>query len=323
MKKVLTVILALTLVFGLCACGSNSGSLHLVNIDNTHADALIAKSPYYAKDTIAKDVYGTANDANTVAVAAMVLASDDLSEDAVYDFISSIFNGKDELVNQHGKAEALDLGFATSVTAVPFHPGAAKFYKENGIDVESSGISGTQDGALTFVTGSESGTYFAYGSVLAQYVSGKTDLDITAKSSGGSQANIEDVNAGEAQLAFSQSDVMSYAYNGTNLFEESVKGYSVVAALYMEQVQVVSLKDSIQSISDLKGKKVSVGAAGSGTYYNALDVLDAYGLSIKDIKPVYQSFGDSAESLKDGKIDAAFIVAGAPTAAITDLAQTK
>ena len=71
---------------------------------------------------------------------------------------------------------------------------------------------------------------------------------------------------------------------------------------------------------DLAGKKVSIGAAGSGVYFNAIDVLSAYDLKESDISAVYQSFGDSAESLKDGKIDAAFIVAGAPTTAITDLA---
>ena len=88
----------------------------------------------------------------------------------------------------------------------------------------------------------------------------------------------------------------------------------------MEQVQIVTTNPDIKSVSDLKGKTVSIGAAGSGVYFNAIDVLSAYGLTEKDITPVYQSFGDSADSLKDGKIDAAFIVAGAPTTAITDLA---
>ena len=96
----------------------------------------------------------------------------------------------------------------------------------------------------------------------------------------------------------------------------------MVAALYMEQVQIVTTNSAIGSVADLKGKTVSIGAVGSGVYFNAIDVLTAYGLTENDIKPVYQSFGDSADSLKDGKIDAAFIVAGAPTTAITDLAAT-
>ena len=114
---------------------------------------------------------------------------------------------------------------------------------------------------------------------------------------------------------------MSYAYDGTNLFAETgaVGSFSVAAALYMEQVQIVTMNPDIKTVADLKGKIVSIGAQGSGVYFNAIDVLGAYGMTEADITPVYQSFGDSAESLKDKKIDAAFIVSGAPTTAIVDL----
>lgn len=174
---------------------------------------------------------------------------------------------------------------------------------------------------LIFTTGGEAGTYYAFGSVLAQYVSNNSDISVTAITGNGSQANVEDMDAGDVQLAFCQSDVMSYAYNGTNLFEDlgKIDSFSVVAALYMEQVQIVTTNPDIKTVDDLKGKSVSIGARGSGVYFNALDVLGVYGMTEDDIKPVYQSFGDSAESLKDKKIDAAFIVAGAPTTAITDL----
>ena len=174
---------------------------------------------------------------------------------------------------------------------------------------------------LTFTTGGEAGTYYAFGSVLAQYVSNNSDTNITAVSSGGSQANIEDLDADFAQLGFSQSDVMSYAYAGTRTFEEigAVDSIQTVAALYMEQVQIVTTDESIKTVADLKGRNVSIGALGSGVYFNAIDVLGVYGMTEDDINPVYQSFADSAESLKDHKIDAAFVVAGAPTTAITDL----
>ena len=173
---------------------------------------------------------------------------------------------------------------------------------------------------LIFTTGGEAGTYYAFGSVLAQYVSNNSDVSVTAVTGNGSQSNVEDLDAGDVQLAFCQSDVMSYAYAGTNLFDAAVDSFSTVAALYMEQVQIVTTNPDIKTVADLKGKIVSIGARGSGVYFNALDVLGVYGLDAeKDITPVYQSFGDSAESLKDKKIDAAFIVAGAPTTAITDL----
>ena len=175
--------------------------------------------------------------------------------------------------------------------------------------------------SLTFTTGGETGTYYAFGSVIAQYVSTNSDVDVTAVTGNGSQANVEDMDAGFYQLAFCQSDVMSYAYAGTNLFEDigAIDSFSVVGALYMEQVQIVTMNPDIKTVADLKGKNVSIGALGSGVYFNAIDVLGVYGMTEDDINPVYQSFGDSAESLKDGKIDAAFIVAGAPTTAITDL----
>ena len=102
-----------------------------------------------------------------------------------------------------------------------------------------------------------------------------------------------------------------------------VEGFSTVAALYMEQVQIVTLDPSIQTVADLAGKNVSIGAAGSGVYFNALDILAAYDLTVEDITPTFEDFGNSVESLQDGKIDAAFIVAGAPTTAVTSLATSK
>ena len=190
-------------------------------------------------------------------------------------------------------------------------------------DVKTGGMEGGT--SLSFTTGGDQGTYYGFGGVLAGKVSESTSTTVTAITSGGSQANIEALDAGDAELGFVQSDVMSYAYEGTRLFEELGKmdGFSTVAALYMEQVQIVTVDPSIKSVDDLKGKNVSIGAAGSGTYFNALDVLEAYGLSESDINPTYQSFGDSTEALQDGKIDAAFIVAGAPTTAVTSLATSK
>ena len=179
---------------------------------------------------------------------------------------------------------------------------------------------------LMFGTGGDTGTYYAYGGTLSGYVTENTDTTVTAVASNGSQTNVEDISTGEIQLGFVQSDVMSYAYSGTRLFLDEngdpapVTNFSVVAALYMEQVQIVTLDPSIETVADLAGKNVSIGAAGSGVYFNAIDVLGAYGLTEDDITPLYQDFATSVDSLKDGKIDAAFIVAGAPTTAVTDLA---
>lgn len=177
---------------------------------------------------------------------------------------------------------------------------------------------------LTFTTGGDQGTYYGFGSVLAGQVSGATDTTVVAITSGGSQANVEALEFGDAQLGFVQSDVMSYAYQGTNIFEGyAVDTFSTVAALYMEQVQIVTCDPEIKTVADLAGKNVSIGAPGSGVYFNAIDILGAYDLTEEDITPTYESFGDSVDSLQDGKIDAAFITAGAPTTAVTSLATSK
>lgn len=298
-KKLTALIMAMVMILSLAACGG----------DNKSGDKGAA-----------------AVDTNTVAVGAVIIARDDIPEDDIYAMVSAIFDNTDAITEQHDKGKELDLDFAASVTSVPYHPGAAKYFAEKGKNVAAikSGAGTGSSRALTFGTGGESGTYYAFGGVLSSYVSSNTNVTVTAVTSGGSQANIEDVAADNVQLGFVQSDVMSYAYNGERLFDHKFDNFSVVAALYMEQVQIVTTNPEIKSVADLAGKTVSVGDRGSGVYFNAVDVLDAYGINVDSgINPVYQSFGDSADSLKDGKIDAAFVVAGAPTNAIVDLATAK
>lgn len=178
---------------------------------------------------------------------------------------------------------------------------------------------------MTMGTGGTAGTYYAFGGVLGQYIKNHAGIDVTVVSTDGSKANIESIASGDYQLGTVQSDVMAYAWAGTRSFEDSGKidSFRVVAGLYAESVQLVTMNPDIKSVADLKGKAVSIGAPGSGVYFNAMDVLAAAGLTEADIKPQYQSFADSTDALKDGKIDAAFIVAGAPTAAITELCTTN
>ncbi len=178
---------------------------------------------------------------------------------------------------------------------------------------------------MTMGTGGTSGTYYAFGGVLGQYIKNHAGIDVTVVSTDGSKANIESIDAGDYQLGTVQSDVMAYAWAGSRSFEATgaINSFRVVAGLYAESVQLVTMDPSIKSVADLAGKSVSIGAPNSGVYFNAMDVLAAAGLTEADIKPQYQSFADSVDALKDGKIDAAFIVAGAPTAAITELCTTN
>ncbi len=177
---------------------------------------------------------------------------------------------------------------------------------------------------LYFVTGGPMGTYYAIGGVMADVLNPLlSDTSLTLESSGASRANLEMIEEGDAHLATVQNDVMYYAYTGTSLFEgeEPFKNFSAVAGLYDETVQIITCDESIQTVADLAGKTVSVGDAGSGVEFNAKEILEAYGITFDDITVVNSSFGDSAESLENGEIDAAFIVAGAPTTAVEELAE--
>ncbi len=296
MKKVMAFLLTAGLTLSLAACGG-SGSSGSSAASKASSSASAASSA--AESTVEESAASSASEAAESEAAE--------SEAAVSEAAESEAAESEAAVSEAAESEAAESEAAESEAA------------ESEAAEESTEMVGGGD--LTFATGGESGTYYAFGTVLAQHVSDKTDTTVTAVVGNGSQANIEDLDAGAVQLGFSQSDVMSYAYQGTNLFEDggAIDSFSVVAALYMEQVQIVTMNPDIKSVEDLAGKNVSIGASGSGVYFNALDVLGAYGLTEDDIKPQYLNFADSADNLKDGKIDAAFIVAGAPTTAITDL----
>ena len=184
---------------------------------------------------------------------------------------------------------------------------------------------GNAGSKMTMGTGGTAGTYYGYGGVLGQYIKNSAGIDVTVVSTDGSKANIQGIDAGNYQLGTVQSDVMAYAWDGIRSFETEgkVESFRTIAGLYAEAVQLVTMDPAIKSVADLKGKSVSIGAPGSGCYFNAIDVLTAAGISETDIKAQYQSFADSADALKDGKIDAAFIVAGPPTPAITELCTTN
>ena len=147
-------------------------------------------------------------------------------------------------------------------------------------------------------------------------------MNATAQSTGASVANINMLKDGSIDLAIIQNDITYYAANGTEMFKDKkVDNLRGIAALYPETCQAVTLESSgIKTIADLKGKRVSVGAAGSGVEANARQILAAYGLTYDDIQVQYLSFGESSSALKDGNVDAAFLTAGFPTAAVQDLA---
>lgn len=176
---------------------------------------------------------------------------------------------------------------------------------------------------INIATGGTAGVYYPLGGAIADVLSKNLPgVSANAQTTGASVANTNMLVEGSVQLAFIQNDIAYYADNGTEMFQDKkVEGLRALASIYPETVQIVTLeKNGINSIADLKGKKVAVGASGSSVVGNSAQVLEAYGLTFDDIDAKYLSFAEAASGLKDGNIDAAFLSAGFPTAAIQDIA---
>ena len=190
---------------------------------------------------------------------------------------------------------------------------------------------------FTIGTGGTSFTYYPVGGVIANAISkppgsrpcddggscGVEGLIASAVSSRGSVDNVNAIMSGLRDSGFAQSDVAYWAYTGTGTMEgeEPAEDLRTIAALFEEHIHLVALADSgINSVADLKGKRVSLDEPGSGTYVDANLILEANGLSQDDITPEQLKGAAAAEALRNGKVDAIFVVAGYPTGAIVELA---
>jgi uncharacterized protein len=192
---------------------------------------------------------------------------------------------------------------------------------------------------FSIATGGTAGTYFPIGGLIANALSdppgsricaegvscGVPGLVATSVASNGSVANVAAIAAGTAQSGFVQSDIAYWAYNGTGMYEgrPKVTGLRVIANLFPESVHLVVRKGSgINSVRDLRGKRVSLDEPGSGTLVDARLILAAYGMTERDFKAQYLPAQRVADGLKDGSTDAFFNVSGWPQSAIVDLAGT-
>ena len=177
---------------------------------------------------------------------------------------------------------------------------------------------------VAIATGGTAGTYYPLGGALAQAISTKLkDVIVTAQSGNASAANVNLIKKHEIETAFVQNNVAYDAYNGLGQFEgNAVKNIRVIASLYPEAIQIVALKSSkINSVADLKGKRVIPGDMGSGTATDAANVLSVYGITFDDFGQLdWLSFAGVAQRLKDNQADAGFVTAGLPTAALLELA---
>lgn len=208
--------------------------------------------------------------------------------------------------------------------AEPDNKEGAQGQNEQQGDKKDDAKAGEKPDNLIIATGGTGGTYYPLGGGLANIVKDKAGTNATAQVTGASVENMRLLKNGDVDLAFTQSDIADYASKGTEMFKEGpVNNLSAIATLYSETIQiVVPAKSDIQSVSDLKGKKVSVGAPGSGTEANARQILEIYGLKFEDMDAQRLNFSDSSKNIQDGVLDAAFVTAGAPTAAVNELAAT-
>ena len=189
------------------------------------------------------------------------------------------------------------------------------------------------------LTGGTVGTYFPIGGLIANAISnppgsrpcsdggscGVPGLVATSVASNGSVANATAIGNGSAQSGFVQSDVAYWAYSGTGIYagRPRIDGLRAITNLYPESFHLVARKGAgIKSVADLRGKRVSLDEPGSGTLVDARLILQAYGLTEKDIKPEYFRAQQVADNLKEGTIDAFFNVSGWPQSSVAELAAT-
>jgi len=189
------------------------------------------------------------------------------------------------------------------------------------------GVTGAASAAerLSLATGGTAGTYYPIGSAIASIINKHVPgVEVTAESTGASVANLKMLRNKQVDLMLGAANTSWGGYNGLPPFEKKpVKNIRGIACLYPETFQFIVLKNSgLKTIYDLKGKKVAVGAAGSGTERTAKMVLEAHGLTYKDIDEQFLKFGEAVTALKDRLIDCAIVGSGIPTSAVVDASTT-
>jgi uncharacterized protein len=180
---------------------------------------------------------------------------------------------------------------------------------------------------INILTGGQSGVYYPLGVALGQiYGKAMPDTKTSVQATKASVENLNLIQAGRGEIAFTLGDSLSDAWNGVEDagFKTPLKGLRTVAGIYPNYIQIVASADSgIKTLADLKGKRISVGAPRSGTELNARAILKAAGLSYKDFAKVeYLPFGESVELIKNRQLDVTLQSAGLGVASIRDLASS-
>ena len=178
---------------------------------------------------------------------------------------------------------------------------------------------------LSIATGGVAGTYYPLGGGLAQVMNKHVpNVEVTAETGNASAANINLIAGHEVSMALVQNDVSYMAIRGEKPFNKPVENLRMIASLYPEHVQCITVKGSgIRTLMEIKGKRVSVGAPGSGVAGSLNSIFSAAGIKYSDMNTDFLDFANTAERLQDGQLDAGFLLAGYPTAAVMALAAQK
>lgn len=179
---------------------------------------------------------------------------------------------------------------------------------------------------LSIATGGTGGVYYPVGGGLAEIINNNVEgYSATAEVTGASVENMGLIATGDADLAIGLADTVAQAYTGTGRFDgQQLPMVRGLASVYANMIQIVTLDGSgITTLADLKGKRVSIGAPGSGTEVNTGAILAANGISYDDIDEQRLNFNETADALANGDVDAGFWSVGAPNSSILNLATTN
>lgn len=183
----------------------------------------------------------------------------------------------------------------------------------------------TKEYKLSMATGGTAGTYYPFGGAMASLWSNNIKgTQVTVEATGGSIENVRLLETNAAELGLAQNDITDYAWNGTEFFKEPVKNIRGVAVMYPELLQwTIATESGAKSVADLKGKRFSVGPAGSGTEANTRQVFEAAGLTYQDLaRKVDLSHAEAVAGIKDRQLDGFAMTGGVPIAAVTDITTT-
>ncbi len=174
---------------------------------------------------------------------------------------------------------------------------------------------------LTMGTGGTAGVYYPLGGAMAQLISTENpNLEVSAQSTGATGENLRLTQVHDVDLAIVQNDLTHEAYNGLGAFKSKMTNLRAIARLYPEYLHVVaSIPSGIKQMADFKGKKISVGARGSGNEANCRQIFEFYGLTYDNIQPIFLPYGETADQFKDRQVDAFVFTIGTPNPAIQDI----